>query len=277
MPRSIWSGAISFGLVNIPIKLVSAVQPKNVSFRQIRRADNSRIRHKRVAQADGEEVGSDEIVKGYEISPDQYVVIEPDELEGLDPKATKTIDIEDFVDLADIDPIYFDSSYFLMPGDTAAKPYKLLHEAMSKSGKAAVARFVMRTKQYHAVIRPLGDALAVSTLVYADEVVPVSKLDNLPDEDVEFTDRELKMAEQLVESMTTAWEPEKYRDTYREKVLELIEQKAEGQEIVSVPAAEREAGEVVDLMAALEQSLKAAKKAKAKGKAKDTDAQAESA
>lgn len=275
MPRSIWSGAISFGLVNIPIKLVSAVQSKNVSFRQIRRSDNSRIRHKRVAQADGEEVGNDEIVKGYEISPDQYVVIEPDELDGLDPKATKTIDIEDFVDLADIDPIYFDSSYFLMPGDTAAKPYKLLHEAMAKSGKAAIARFVMRTKQYHVVIRPLGDALAVSTLVYADEVVPVSKLDNLPDEDVEFTERELAMAEQLIESMTAAWEPERYRDTYRDKVLELIEQKAEGQEIVSVPAAEREAGEVVDLMAALEQSLKAAKKAKTSDK--DAGSQAESA
>ena len=262
MPRSIWSGAISFGLVNVPIKLVTASKSKSVSFRQIRRSDNSRIRYRKVAQADGEEVQSDEIVKGYEVSPDSYVVIEPEELDALDPKATKTIDIEDFVDLADIDPIYYDSSYYLVPGETGAKPYKLLHQAMVESNKAAVARFVLRTKQYHAIVRPYGDALAVSTLVYDDEILDVAKLDGMPEDDIEYSDKELAMAEQLIESMTTDWEPEKYRDTYREKVLELIEKKAEGQEIVTVPDAEREAGEVVDLMAALEDSLKAAKQAK---------------
>jgi DNA end-binding protein Ku len=264
VPRSIWTGAISFGLVNIPIRLVTAVDDKSVRFRQIRRGDNSRIRHRRVAQADGEEVAQEDIVKGYEVAPDKYVVIDPDELRTLDPKATRTIDIEDFVELDDIDPIYFDSSYYLVPQDTAAKPYKLLHEAMRTSGKAAVARFVLRSKQYLAVLRPLGDAIAVSTMVYHDEVVPVSSLDGLPGEDVEVEDRELAMAEQLVESMTTAWEPERYEDTYRHKVLELIEQKAEGQDIVSAPEAEQEAGDVVDLMAALEQSLQAAKDDQAK-------------
>ena len=259
MPRSIWTGAISFGLVNIPIRLVTAVDDRSVRFRQIRKGDNSRIRHRRVAQADGEEVAQSDIVKGYELAPDQYVVIEPEELKALDPKASRTIDIEDFVELADIDPIYFDSSYYLVPQDTAAKPYRLLHEAMRASGKAAVARFVLRSKQYLAVLRPLGDAIAVSTMVYHDEVVPTSRLDGLPDEDVEVDDRELRMAEQLIDSMTSPWEPEKYEDTYRHKVLELIEQKAAGQEVVSVPDAEKESGDVVDLMAALEQSLQAAK------------------
>ena len=259
MPRSIWTGAISFGLVNIPIRLVTAVDEKTVRFRQIRRGDNSRIRHRRVAQADGEEVTQDDIVKGYELAPDQYVVIEPDELRTLDPTSSRTIDIEDFVELADIDPIYFDSSYYLVPQETAQKPYRLLHEAMQASGKAAVARFVLRSKQYLAVLRPLGDAIAVSTMVYHDEVVPTARLDGLPGEDVEVDERELRMAEQLIDSMTSAWEPEKYEDTYRQKVLDLIEQKAAGQEIVSVPDAEKESGDVVDLMAALEQSLQAAK------------------
>lgn len=259
MPRSIWTGAISFGLVNIPIRLVTAVDDRSVRFRQIRKGDNSRIRHRRVAQADGEEVSQSDIVKGYELAPDQYVVIEPEELKALDPKSSRTIDIEDFVELADIDPIYFDSSYYLVPQDTAAKPYRLLHEAMRASGKAAVARFVLRSKQYLAVLRPLGDAIAVSTMVYHDEVVPTSRLDGLPDEDVEVDDRELRMAEQLIDSMTSPWEPMKYEDTYRHKVLDLIEQKAAGQEVVSVPDAEKESGDVVDLMAALEQSLQAAK------------------
>lgn len=259
MPRSIWTGAISFGLVNIPIRLVTAVEDKSVSFRQIRRGDNSRIRHRRVAQADGEEVTQDDIVKGYEVAPDRYVVIDPAELKALDPTSTRTIDIEDFVELADIDPIYYDSSYYLVPQETAAKPYKLLHEAMRSSGKAAVARFVLRSKQYLAILRPLGDAIAVSTVVYHDEVVPTARLDGLPGDDVELNDRELAMAEQLVASMTTDWDPQKYEDSYRQKVLELIEQKAEGQDIVSVPAAEKESGDVVDLMAALEQSLQAAK------------------
>ncbi len=259
MPRSIWTGAISFGLVNIPIRLVTAVEDKSVSFRQIRRGDNSRIRHRRVAQADGEEVTQEDIVKGYEVAPDRYVVIDPAELKALDPASTRTIDIEDFVELADIDPIYYDSSYYLVPQETAAKPYKLLHEAMRSSGKAAVARFVLRSKQYLAILRPLGDAIAVSTVVYHDEVVPTARLDGLPGEEVELNERELAMAEQLVASMTTDWDPQRYADTYRQKVLELIEQKAEGQDIVSVPAAEKESGDVVDLMAALEQSLQAAK------------------
>lgn len=271
MPRAIWSGAISFGLVNIPIKLVTAVDRKNVSFREIRRGDHSRIRHRKVAQADGEEVTSDDVVKGYEIAPDRYVVIDPEELRTLEANATRTIEIADFVDLADIDPIYYDSSYYLVPGGTASKPYKLLHTAMTESGKAAIARFVLRTKQYLAVIRPLGDALAVSTLVYADEVVSTDRLDELPGEDVEVNERELAMARQLIESLSTDWEPERYQDDYRERVLEMIERKAEGEEIVVVPDGERESGDVVDLMAALEASLQAARGTTGAGAGEDAE------
>ncbi|MDX1659574.1 MAG: Ku protein, partial [Nitriliruptorales bacterium] len=239
----------------------TAVKRKSVSFREIRRSDASRIRHRKVAQADGEEVASDDIAKGYEIAPDRYIVVDPEELKALDPEGSRTIDIVDFVDLADIDPIFYDSSYYLAPGDTAAKPYRLLHDAMSQTGKAAVARFVLRTKQYLAIIRPLGPALAVSTVVYADEIVEPGAV--VPDEvaGVEVNEKELAMATQLIESMATEWDPEQYRDEYRERVLELLERKAEGEDVVTVPADEREAGELVDLMSALEASLQAAKDA----------------
>jgi DNA end-binding protein Ku len=257
--RSIWSGAISFGLVNIPVKLVTAVDRKNVRFRELRREDASRVRYRKVAAADGEEVSSHEMVKGFEIAPDRYVVLEPDELKALAPESSRAIEIEDFVELADIEPLYYDSSYYLVPGDTAAKPYALLHTAMRESGKAAVARFVLRTKQHLAIIRPVGDALAVSTVVYHDEVIPASSLDGLPGEDVRPSDRELAMANQLIESMTVAWEPERYRDTHREEILGLIERKAAGEDITAAPDLEREAGDVVDLVAALEASLAAAK------------------
>ncbi|WP_052669710.1 Ku protein [Nitriliruptor alkaliphilus] len=259
MARAIWSGAISFGLVNIPVKLVTAVDRRNVRFRELRREDASRVRYRKVAAADGEEVTSDQMVKGYEIAPDRYVVLEPDELKALAPESSRAIEIEDFVELAEIEPLYYDSSYYLVPGDTAAKPYALLHTAMRESGKAAVARFVLRTKQHLAIIRPVGDALAVSTVVYHDEVIPTEQLDGLPGEDVQPTDRELAMAGQLIESMTVAWEPERYRDTHRDQLLELIERKAAGEDITAAPELEREAGDVVDLVAALEASLAASR------------------
>jgi DNA end-binding protein Ku len=259
VPRAIWSGAISFGLVNIPVRLVTAVDRKNVRFRELRRSDASRVRYRKVAAADGEDVSSDEMVKGFEIAPDRYVVLDPEELKALAPESSRAIEIEDFVDLAEIEPIFYDSSYYLVPGDTAAKPYALLHTAMSESGKAAVARFVLRTKQHLAVIRPVGDALAVSTVVYHDEVIPTTALDGLPGEEVRPSDRELAMANQLIESMSVAWEPERYHDTHRQQVLELIERKAAGEDVTTVPEQEREAGDVVDLVAALEASLAAAR------------------
>jgi DNA end-binding protein Ku len=261
MPRSIWTGAISFGLVNVPVKLYSAVSKKTVRFHQLHESDGVRIQQKRVCPADGEEVPYDEIVKGYEISPDRYVVISPQELEALEPRKTKTIDIEDFVDLDEIDPLYYDHPYYLLPGQGAQKPYKLLVEAMRQANKVAIARVVIRTKEQLVAIRPVGEVLAMASMNFADEVVDPDSFDEAPGEDVETREREIEMAQQLIESLTSAFDPSKYHDTYRERVLEMIEAKAEGQEIAVQPA-EEEAAPVPDLRAALEASLAAAKKDK---------------
>ena len=260
MPRPIWTGSISFGLVNVPVKLFTATSPQDVRFHQLRRSDGSRIRQKRVSALDGEEVPYEDIVKGYEVGTDQYVVVEPDELTALDPKATQTIDIEEFVSLDQIDPIFYEHAYYLVPDKRAEKAYALLTAAMADTQKVAIAKFVMRTKQYLASVRPAGPVLVLSTMLYADEVVPVESLDGLPDQDgVEVSERELQMAEALIESLSAdTFEPGKFHDTYRERVLELIEAKAEGKTIVAAPAPDTTA-RVVDLMAALEASLEAAK------------------
>jgi len=259
MARSIWSGAISFGLVNVPVKLYSAVSAKTVRFHQLHAEDGARIKQKRVCSADGEEVGYEHIVKGYEIGPDRYVIITPEELEALDPKATRAIDIEDFVDLVDIDPIYFDHSYYLAPGTGAGKSYRLLMDAMEQSGKVAIAKIVLRTKQQLCAIRPAGGVLTLSTMNYGDEVVAPDSIDELEAAaEADASDRELKMAQQLIDSLAGDWDPSKYQDEYRERVLELIERKAAGEEIAVQPAAEEPAA-VPDLMAALEASLAAVK------------------
>ncbi|HEY8738668.1 MAG TPA: Ku protein [Candidatus Dormibacteraeota bacterium] len=257
MPRAIWSGAISFGLVNVPIKLFTATAQKDVRFHQLHDKDGARIQQKRVCSKDGEEVPMEHIVKGYEVSRDKYVLITPEELDGLDPKASRTIDILDFVDLDEIDPVYFDSTYYMVPEKGAGKAYALLLEAMRKSKKVAIARVVLRQKQHLVALRPLRNALSMETMLYADEVVSPETLDGLP-EDVEVTDRELAMAQQLIDSLADDFKPERYRDDYRERVLEMIERKAEGQEIV-IAEEEEEQAPVVDLMAALEASLAAAK------------------
>jgi DNA end-binding protein Ku len=258
VPRPIWSGAISFGLVNVPVKLYSAVSPKDVRFHQIDGRTNARIKQKRVSAATGEEVPYEEIVKGYELGPDRYVTIAPEELDALDPKATKTIDIEDFVDLDQIDPIHYDRPYYLAPDKGGAKPYALLRAAMEETNKVGIARLVLRTKQYLAAIRVKDDVLVIETMLYPDEVNPTDDLD-LPGDEVEVTDREEKMARQLIDSLTTDFDPDKYHDDYRERVLALIEKKAAGQEIV-VEEPTEEPTKVVDLMAALEASLAAVKK-----------------
>ncbi len=262
MPRPIWSGAISFGLVNVPVKIFSATSSKDVRFHQLDGKSKSRIKQKRVSMATGEEVPYEDIVKAYEIAPDNYVTITPEELDALDPKATKTIDIEDFVDLDQIDPVYYERPYYLVPDKGGQKAYALLRNAMRETNKVGIARVVLRTKQYLAAIRPKDDALVMETMLFADEVNPLDELD-LPGPDVDVTEREEKMARSLIDSLSTDFEPEKYHDEYRERVLELIEQKASGQEIVVEEAAE-EAPRVVDLMAALEASLAAVKEGKPK-------------
>jgi len=264
VPRPIWSGAISFGLVNVPVKVFSATSSKDVRFHQLDGRSNARIKQKRVSANTGEEVPFEDIVKAYEIAPDNYVTITPEELEALDPKATKTIDIEDFVDLDQIDPVYYERPYYLVPDKGGQKAYALLRNAMRETNKVGIARVVLRTKQYLAAIRPKDDALVMETMLFADEVNPLDELD-LPGPDVDVTEREEKMARSLIDSLTTDFEPDKYRDEYRERVLALIEQKASGQEIVVEESAE-EAPRVVDLMAALEASLAAVKSGRSETK-----------
>jgi DNA end-binding protein Ku len=263
MPRAIWSGSISFGLVNIPIKLYNAVSKKSVAFNQIDARTNSRIRMKRVSAADGEEVPQTEIVKGYELSPGRYVTIRPDELDALEPEATRAVDLEEFVELADIDPIFYDSPYYVAPAKGSEKPYALLVRAMEESGKVGIARFVMRSKQYLAALRPQNGKLVLSTMVYADEIVGTDDIGELTTLDgIDLSDRELAMAKQLIESLSADFEPTKFRDEHRDRVLELIERKAEGvEEVIAEPAA-IEATAVVDLMAALEASVKEAQEAR---------------
>jgi DNA end-binding protein Ku len=259
MPRAIWTGAISFGLVNVPVKLYAATSPKTVRFHQLSAKTGGRIRQKRVDSTTGDEVPYEDIVKGYEITPDRYVVITNEELETLDPKVTKTIDVEDFVDLVEIDPIYFDHSYYVAPATGGAKAYRLLLEAMREAGKVALCRIVIRSKQQLCALRPTGDVLTLSTMLFGDEVIAPDRLDELDSvSETEASERELAMARQLIDSLSSDFEPSKYRDEYRDRVLALIERKAGGEEIAVQPAAE-EPEAAPDLMAALEASLAAVK------------------
>jgi DNA end-binding protein Ku len=264
--RAIWSGAISFGLVNIPVKLYSAVSRKTVRFHQIDAESGQRIRQQRINPASGEEVPYEQIVKGYEIGPDRYVMISPDELEALEPQKTRTIDIEDFVELDQIDPIYYDHPYYLAPDKGAGKAYKLLLDAMEDAGKVAIARVVIRSKENLVAIRPHDGVLTMETMLFADEVISPDSLDEMAAADGEgaTSKRELDMAKQLIDSLSSDFEPEKYHDEYRERVLELIERKAQGETVVVETPAE-EPRKVPDLMSALEASIAAAKSPKGDG------------
>ncbi|HET7484480.1 MAG TPA: Ku protein [Solirubrobacterales bacterium] len=259
MARAIWSGSISFGLLNVPVKLYSAVARRGISLREIRESDGARIRHRRVAEGTDEEVPYEKIVKAFEVSKDRYVPLSKDEMASLDPKKSRAIEVRDFVDLAEIDPIYFDSPYYLGPAEGAARAYSLLAEAMEGSGKVAIARFVFRNKEHLAAIRPADGVLTLTTMRFADEVVPPSELDDvLPTEKPEVAKREVQMAEQLIESLTRSFDPSAYRNEYREQLLAMIERKAAGEEVVVAPeGAEREATKAPDLMAALEESIAA--------------------
>jgi DNA end-binding protein Ku len=259
MARAIWSGSISFGLVNIPVKLYSAVSRKTVRFHQLHDADGVRIQQKRVCPKDGEEVPYENLVKGYEVAPDRYVVVTPDELDAVAPEKTRTIDIEDFVELDQIDPVYYDHPYYLAPDKGASKAYGLLLEAMKDAGRVGIARVVIRSKEQLVAIRPAGDVLTMETMLFADEVLSQDRFDELPEGKAKTSKRELEMARQLIDSLAGDFEPGKYRDEYRERVLELIERKAQGEEVVLQPP-EEEPAKVPDLMAALEASIASAKR-----------------
>jgi DNA end-binding protein Ku len=260
MPSAIWTGAISFGLVQVPVRLVTATKSKDVSFNQLEEGTGARIRYRKVSEATGEEVGSDRIVKGYEVAKGRYVIIEQDEVEALRPKGSHSIDIEEFVDLDDIDPLYFEQPYYLVPDARGVKPYALLVDAMVALNKVAIGRIVVRSKERLVAIRPLDGMLCIETMRYADEVVDRESL--RPEENVELSERERLMAQQLVESLASeAFEPSKYHDEYREQLLDLIERKAAGEEIVAEPVVEAPA-KVLDLVSALEASLAKAASAK---------------
>jgi DNA end-binding protein Ku len=263
MPRPIWSGSISFGLVNVPVKLFSAVNRKTVHFNQIDSRTGSRIKYQKVSAADGAEVPGEAIVKGYELPSGQYVLVDDAELSSLDPEASRTIDIEEFVELDQIDPIFYDNAYYVAPDKATIKPYALLARAMEETGKIGVARFVMRSKQYLCAVRPKDGKLLLSTMVYADEVNDPAEINEFEAvESTEVSAKELTMAKQLIESLGSDFQAEQFEDTYRVKVLDLIERKASGETgLVEVPEVEAP-DKVVDLMAALEASVAAAKESR---------------
>lgn len=257
MARAIWNGAIGFGLVNIPVKLYSATESKSISFHQFERGTGKRIHNKRVAEGTDREVDYDDIDKGYEVSKGKFVIVTPEELESVEPGRSRTIEIEQFVDLAELDPIYFDKTYYLGPAEGAEKPYTLLLDALRKRERVAIARFVMRTKQYLAALRPGDKAIILETMLFPDEVRDVGDVDNVPVK-AKTSPKELDVATQLVDSLTEPFDPKRYTDTYREEVLELIKRKAKGEEIV-IEEPEDTGGEVLDLMKALEESVRAAR------------------
>jgi len=261
------------------VRLYSAVARRNIALREIRDSDSARIKHRRVAEGTDEEVPYENIVKAYELSPGQYVPLSKEEMAALAPEKTRAIDVQDFVDIEEIDPMYFDSPYYLGPADGAEKAYSLLASAMESSGKAAIARFVFRNKEHLSAIRASDGVLTLTTMRFHDEVVPPSELDDsLPDKAPKVAKREREMAEQLIDSLSTKFNPNDYRDEYREQLLALIEQKAEGKEIVAPEAEAPKATKAPDLMAALEESIAAVKEkgasSSSKGKAAKPKAKA---
>ena len=260
VPRTIWKGALSFGLVNIPVGLYPATSDKSIHFNQFEDGTSDRIRYKKVNERTGDEVANDDIVRGFDLGGGEYVILTEEELESAEPKKSRQIEISDFVSQPDIDPVYFRGSYYLAPeGAGADKAYALLRKAMADADRIGIATMVMRNKEYLVAIRPEDDALALHTMYFSDEVrVPGKELPELPDTD-EVSDRELSMAQLLIESMESDWDPDRYHDTHREKVEALIEEKRQGHEIVIQEPAEP-AAKVVDLMEALNASIKAAAK-----------------
>ena len=266
MARAVWTGAIRFGLVNIPVNLTSAIEPHRVAFHEFQRGTNERIHYKRVAESSGHEVPWDKIEKGYEVAKGRYVMLTDEELEAAEPERSQGIDIETFVPLEEIDPVSWDKAYYVAPdSDGAHKAYELLRAAMERQKRVAIGRFVMRTKEYVVCIRPLGKSLALHTMYYPDEVRSPKDLGHLGGK-VSAGKQELAMAEQLLNAMASHWEPSKFKDTFRARVLELVHKKDKGQELAAAPA-KAEPGKVVDLMEALKATLAGAK---GKGNGKGT-------
>jgi DNA end-binding protein Ku len=254
--KTMWKGAISFGLVSIPVRVYTATDEKTLRFNQLHEKDHGRIRYKRVCAKDGEEVPYDEIVKGYEYEKDHYVVLSDDELDSVPVESSRAIDIEQFVDISEIDPVYFKKSYYLAPEETGVKAYSLLREALREGGKVGIAKVSFRDKEHLAAIRLMDDVVVLDTMYWPDEIRP-AEFEEL-DKDVKVRPQEVQMAESLIDNLTDDWDPTRYRDEYREALLEIVEKKVAGEEIEIVEAPEET--KVVDLMEALKQSVESTKK-----------------
>jgi DNA end-binding protein Ku len=271
MPRAIWKGQISFGLVNVPVSLYSAEKRNDISLHLVDSRNTGRVRYQRVNEATGEEVPWDKIVKGYQFDGGQYVLLSDEEMKNVEAELTKTIEIEDFVDQSEIDPLYFDKPYYLEPREGGRKGYALLRETLKSTDRVGVARVVIRTKEHLALLRVYEDVLMLNLIRFPQEVRSIEELDvpKAGDEKISMSAREIDMAVQLVENMTTAWEPEKYHDEYRESLMNYINRKIESGELSTgsefEPEAEETEGEeekVVDLMDYLKQSVERAKEQK---------------
>ena len=259
MARVIWTGALAFGLVNIPVGLYAATEDRTVHFNQFQKGTSDRIRYKRVNERTGEEVNYRDIVKGREVDDDTYVLLTDDELESVEPGRTRTIDITNFVDLAEVDPIYFQRTYYLAPrGDGADRSYELLHKAMADTNRAGIATLVMRSKEYLVAVRPQAEVLALETMYFADEIRDPVEATGYEPSGQPARPREVTIARQLIESMTTDWEPARYVDTYRERVEELIESRRTGQTIETAAPAPQPS-KVVDLTETLRRSVEEAR------------------
>jgi DNA end-binding protein Ku len=250
-----WKGTLNFGLVSVPVKLYSAAVHRSVTFHLLHARDHARIEQRRFCSAEGEEVQYSETVKGYELAPGRYVVVEPEELAALEPVFTRTIEIEDFVQLDEIDAVYFDRPYFVVPGRGGARSYRLLLEAMRETGKVAIGRIVLRSREQLVAIRPREDALMMVTMNFGDEIQQTSSFYELEEAEVEVGAHELEMARRLVESVSRTFDIANYHDTYREALLDLIDRKANGEQVVLEPPARDERLQSPDLMSALEASL----------------------
>ena len=255
MARAIWKGSISFGLVNIPIALYPATRREEFKFRLLRKTDLSPVNYKRVAEKDGKEVPWDQIVKGYEYEKGKYVVLKDEDFQRVDVEATQTVDIQDFVELDEIDPIFFYKPYYLEPQKGGHKAYALLRDALKDSKKVGVAKVVIKTREYLAGVKPEDGALVLELMHFADELADTTKL-HIPKK-VEIGEREITMAKSLIDSMSSKWNPEKYKDDYREALMEVIEEKVEagGKEIEEKPKKAPKPTKVIDLVSVLQKSL----------------------
>jgi len=266
--RPIWSGSIQFGLVNIPVSVYSATRSERISFHLLHHKDHARVRNQHICEVEGKVLSNDEIIKGYEYEKDEYVELTDEDFKKVAIKSTKVVEISDFVDYQQIDPVFFDTPYYLVPGKAAIKPYSLLREALANSGKVGIGKVAIRQREYLAAVRPHGPVLMLETMHFADEITSSKKLD-LPEEDAKVDKRELKIAEQLVQALSSDFDPSKYKDTYREALLELIDQKLKGGTVKAPSGAKVAATKVVDIMDKLRESIKEAEKQR-KPKAKPT-------